>query len=275
MKQLILSGGLGNQMFEYAFFLSCKKKRTGIKLNTALYQIDPMHNSYMLEKTFGVPSSYVAGNNFFSVFWTRLLYKYKFTKLVYSERPMKYDSSIYDAKQKYYSGVFINSKYFDDIKKDIHEAFIFRGIDVRIELLSQKMQTEESVSIHIRRGDYLNNPLYAVCTEEYYRRAIEKVNDIISTPQYYVFSDDPDWCVSFMNKFKVNYKIITDNVGSNCYKDMYLMSQCKHNIIANSTFSWWGAWLNNSEGKIVIAPNKWTINIPMEKPQNCWYMLEV
>ena len=122
------------------------------------------------------------------------------------------------------------------------------------------MQSCNSVSIHIRRGDYLNIPNYCVCDEGYYRHAIKHICENVDKPVFYVFSNEPDWCESFMQQFGVVFKIINWNQRGDSYQDMYLMTQCKHNIIANSTFSWWGAWLNSQSDKIVVTPRAWFKN---------------
>ena len=112
----------------------------------------------------------------------------------------------------------------------------------------------------MRRGDYIsieeNNRLYGVCTEKYYADAIKKIIDKFSGATFYVFSDEPEW---FKNNVKTNCSIeyVTHNQDENSYEDLILMSLCKHNIIANSSFSWWGAWLNENPEKIVIAPKNW------------------
>lgn len=276
MKRVIfLSGGMGNQMFQYAFFLSCRSKGIQVKLNRDLYEVNMMHNGYMLNHAFGVSDEELVKSSRFSVLKTRLLRRYHPCGLVYSDRPMVYDEDAFNTNAKYFDGCFINFRYFDNVQNDLRKAFGFKGIDGTNLEWTIRMYHCNSVSLHIRRGDYLKNPIYGVCDEKYYEKAITLIIDKVVEPKFYVFSDDTEWCEAFMRKLGVDYQIISHNSGIDSYKDMYLMTQCKHNIIANSTFSWWGAWLNENNEKIVIAPNKWTTLSPMDKPQKGWYMLEV
>ncbi len=105
-------------------------------------------------------------------------------------------------------------------------------------------------------GDYVNHPIHGgICTMDYYQQAIDIMKSKIVNPKFFIFSNDIEWCHSHLKLADAVY--ITGNKGENSYRDMQLMSMCKHNIIANSSFSWWGAWLNNNPDKIVIAPAKW------------------
>ena len=116
----------------------------------------------------------------------------------------------------------------------------------------------ESVGIHVRRGDYLNIPLYSgICDLPYYTRAIEYIKSKSKNPKFYIFSNDMEWCK--INLPVENAVFVEANTGINSIFDMILLSSCKYNIIANSSFSWWGAWLNKNK-KAVIAPTKWYNN---------------
>ena len=119
------------------------------------------------------------------------------------------------------------------------------------------MESRESVSIHIRRGDYLKYPFFQVCDPPYFKRAIEFIRSEVENPFFYVFSDDLEWSADFMKDTGADYQIVDHNRGKDSYKDMYLMTRCHHNIIANSSFSWWGAWLVDYRDKIVVRPNGW------------------
>ena len=123
--------------------------------------------------------------------------------------------------------------------------------------MSKELENVESVSIHIRCGDYFSHSRYCVCNDSYYKEAIQKISSYVKAPYFYVFSDDKEWSRNFMSKLGVPFKLVSWNNGLMSYQDMFLMSKCKHNIIANSTFSWWGAWLNNTPHKVVIAPSTW------------------
>ncbi len=275
MKICILSGGLGNQMFEYAFFLACKHRGIRIVLNRDLYEKNQMHNGYLLEDVFGVQNDEVTNSSKLSVLVTRIVRRYHPFKLVYTDKPLTYCEDAFQTRRLFYDACFIHPNYFEGIEEQIRQSFVFKKVDLNNVNLGNKMLCENSVSIHIRRGDFLDNPIYGVCDETYYINAIEYIKNRIEEPNFYIFSDDQEWSAKFMQKLGLRGKCITHNKGKDSYKDMYLMTCCRHNIIANSTFSWWGAWLNNYEDKIVIAPNKWTITLPMVKPQKGWNMLEI
>ena len=167
------------------------------------------------------------------------------SKFTYTEFP-KIDGNI-----KIF-GYFQSEKYFINYRKEILELFEIDGTTEK-NLLGKYIPLLEldTCSLHIRRGDYtwLQNfhPLQSI---EYYKESISRVGN---EKHFLIFSDDIKWCEENLN-FIENKTFITGNTD---YEDLYLMSMCKHNIIANSTFSWWGAWLNKNDDKIVIAPSKW------------------
>ncbi len=123
-----------------------------------------------------------------------------------------------------------------------------------------------AVSLHVRRGDYLALAAHNVCTEDYYQAALQKVVDLSGeTPQVFIFSDEPDWARSNLS-LPCERTIVDFNGPETDYEDLRLMSLCKHNIIANSSFSWWGAWLNANPDKIVTAPETWFGNRKLNNP---------
>ncbi len=161
----------------------------------------------------------------------------------------------------YLIGYWLSEKYFQNIESLIREDFTFKTeLSKENKFSALQIENSNSVSIHIRRGDIAQNPttlaVHGLCSIDYYKNAIRYITNIVESPSFYIFSDDMEWV-------KKNLKIdhpcyfIDHNKGKDSYNDMRLMSLCKHNIIANSTFSWWGAWLNVNKNKIVVAPNKW------------------
>lgn len=163
----------------------------------------------------------------------------------------------------YLRGFWQTEKYFDTIRGILLQDFKFsRRISPKSKQLRLKIEENNSISIHVRRGDYVSNPItnkyHGTCSPTYYQKASSLIAKKVVDPIFYVFSDDPGWC-------KKNIKLagktifVTHNRGKKSWEDMFLMSKCKHNIIANSSFSWWGAWLNSNPDKIVIAPKNWIV----------------
>lgn len=160
----------------------------------------------------------------------------------------------------YYDGYFQNEKYFKQCRNELLKSFSLKEPldEQNLEVLEQIKKTN-SVSIHVRRGDYVNlesaNSLHGVCPLDYYEIAIEYIAKRVKNPHFYVFSDDIDWV---RTNLKINYPYtVVDFNQERCHFDLELMKNCKHNIVANSSFSWWGAWLNENPEKIVISPKTW------------------
>jgi hypothetical protein len=148
-------------------------------------------------------------------------------------------------------GYWQNEIYFKDYAEQIRKDF-------RLKEPSKTTPVKDAVSIHIRRGDYVGNPMHPVLPIDYYRRAFEIIEADIHHPVYYLFTDDAV-PLAFINQLKVGGRDImySSNPVSEGWRDLDLMRQCRHNIIANSSFSWWGAWLNDNPDKIVVAPKQW------------------
>lgn len=271
--EILVSGGLGNQMFEYAYYLSLKSKGYDVRLNKELYYVTSQHNGWELDTVFKVTDKPLP-HSIIRKFLTRVIAKYCIPPFIMVEsNSMTFDPIWGSPSRPMLKGVWINNRYFEDIEDVIRNTFVFRNIDKHNLHLANCMRNENSVSIHIRRGDYLKLPQYNVCQEEYYKKAIGIIKEKYINPIAYVFSNDPVWCNMFMNQFDIKYTVINHNQGKDSFKDMFLMSQCKHNIIANSTFSWWGAWLNDNLDKCVISPRCWFTNKHISPNLSTWIQI--
>ncbi len=164
-------------------------------------------------------------------------------------------------KDCYLSGYWQSERYFSDAAAQIRDDFTFRlpleGMNAE---LAGQMSHAGSVSLHVRRGDYVSNPrtaaTHGACSLDYYQAAIRHVAERVPQPRFFIFSDDIAWVRANLNiEFPCVH--VQHNRGAESYNDMRLMSLCRHHIIANSSFSWWGAWLNQSMDKIVVAPQRW------------------
>lgn len=258
-------GGLGNQMFQYAFYKSLQDKGIKVYADLSDFEQYTLHNGYELERIFSLkvkkPSKFLL--NLFrpnqSKWIFRKLKRFLNLKKTYrvEENEFCFDASFLNNTNHYYSGYWQNEGYFLNIADKIRYDFKFPEIaGIENQTVLQQIINTESVAIHVRRGDYLKNSLLGgICDLDYYEQAILSVNSKIKDAQFFVFSDDMAWCRQNLNLKNATY--IDWNKGSNSYLDMQLMSNCNHNIIANSSFSWWGAWLNNNKAKIVVAPKKW------------------
>lgn len=272
MKIVKILGGLGNQMFQYALAVSLKDRfpSESVKIDVSCFRGYHLHNGYELERVFDIKAAHA---DFAEL--ARMAYPYGHYRLwqigkrvLPKRRTMtmeradeRYDASVLDmAGNMYYDGYWQNEKYFLGVREELLGIFSPEGIDERNRRLADELSSCASVSLHVRRGDYNINPLYgSICTEEYYANAIRKMQSVVDVDIYCMFSNDIDWCRRHLPCIIGNKKVmyVDWNTGMDSYKDMFLMSACRHNIIANSSFSWWGAWLNRHDDKIVMCPRKW------------------
>lgn len=272
-------GGLGNQMFCYAFAKAIEHHygKGLVELYTGRFQHTDDNRGYELDYVFGIDDPVISEEKEVKYLiddsWSfpsrlrRKLFGQK--KTYYKEQIYTYDARVFNLdssiKQIYLQGLWKDEKYFKNIRSIILGKFTFiRELSPDNNLLLSDMQQSESVSLHVRRGDYISNEFYRnivgnVCSYQYYLNSLNYLEKKLGTDlSYYIFSDDIAWVKAnfdFLEDRKVVF--VQNNTGVNSYIDMQLMSNCKYNIIANSTFSWWGAWLNNYEDKIVIAPKMW------------------
>lgn len=159
-------------------------------------------------------------------------------------------------------GYWQSEKYFRRHERQVRSDFTFpEQLTPANREIAAEIASTNAVSVHVRRGDYLTpraSAFHGACSADYYRRAFELMERKVDGPCFYIFSDDPAWVRSELAGDDGRRKIVIDhNPGAASFNDMHLMSLCKHHILANSTFSWWGAWLNASPGKIVVAPARW------------------
>ena len=279
MKIVKIIGGLGNQMFQYALYIALHKTfpEESIAIDTSCFHGYNLHNGFELNKIFPIQANEASFKNIIKVgyyypnyhLWQigrHLLPKRK--NICLEKKDLSYDESILTQKgNRYFDGYWQNEKYFNIYRHDVLKNFTFKPFDDEANLkLSDLIKKNKSVSIHVRRGDYTNNTLYkGICDIEYYKNAIKKAKDLTTPNLFCIFSNDITWCKKNLYQF-IDAPIIyvNWNFNDNSFKDMQLMTYCNINIIANSSFSWWGAWLNCNPDKIVIAPKTW-INLKNNK----------
>jgi hypothetical protein len=181
---------------------------------------------------------------------------------IFREKAFTFDESVCDFKPSIYlEGYWQSEKYFSRIRSALLKDFTLNApADEKNRAVFDAMSQCQAVSLHIRRGDYVTNPtaaqFHGVCSLDYYYDAVRLVAQRIEKPHFFVFSDDTQWV---LDNLKIDYPlhVVDVNGPDRGIYDMALMKSCRHHIIANSSFSWWGAWLNPSDDKIVVAPKRW------------------
>lgn len=267
-----ISGGLGNQLFQYAFGQYVAKKiytdvlydiQTELKINNFTTRTLALLNfnlklNIATEKDISKMRYFQKGS--FQRIERKLTQLYPLINRKYKVEKNFHGESIMDVRDNcYYDGYWQSYEYLD-----FDESFLKSHIVLDCNLVKDKagliteISNSQSVSIHIRRGDYIsikvNATIFHLCSLDYYFNAINYMNSLFTDIRYYIFSDDIEWTKLH---FKGNqYHFMEANAP---FEDLYFMSKCKHNIIANSTFSWWGAWLNENPNKIIIAPKQWYV----------------
>lgn len=267
-------GGLGNQMFQYAAgrALSLKREQP-LLLDVSGFANYGLHQGFELQRVFDLPITIANSMDVRNVLaWQanplikRRLSSPRWSKLrrdgFVVEPHFHYWSGISHVPQSaYLMGYWQSEKYFQELADIIRADFAFFVLpSTKNSELTQQISQVNAVSLHVRRGDYVQNPItlatHGLCTLDYYQAAIQTIAESVEQPHFFIFSDDIAWVTANLKMdFPSHY--ITYNQGAESYNDMRLMSLCRHHIIANSSFSWWGAWLNPSPNKIVIAPKQW------------------
>jgi len=273
-----LIGGLGNQMFQYAAgrALSIRTDQA-LLLDLEGYKKYKLHHGFQIERVFKVDICRARNEDIRNVLgWragkiTRKLFnRLKIPMLNGSRLAIEPHFNCWQellskrVESRYLMGYWQSEKYFKEYEEQIRSDFTFanplEGFNFEI---ANKLKNCESVSLHVRRGDYVTHKqttkILNSCSIEYYNDAISHITKIIPSATFFIFSDEPQWVYKNL-KIPFNNEIICNNYGESSYIDMQLMSLCKHHIISNSTFAWWGAWLNTSRNKVVVAPRKWFLD---------------
>lgn len=264
-----LKGGMGNQMFQYALGRSLSiKNRVPFKIDISSYKIEnEVKRRYDLgifnivediaeEKEIPLLYRNLNDNLFLSKINSAIN---KFMKNKGKETSFSFDSKVLGlGSDIYLDGYWQSQKYFIDIEDIIRRDFTLKKkLSLNIENLKELIKKENSLCIHVRRGDYVGNKKHEVVGRDYYDNAIEKMERLTKIDNIYVFSDDIKWCEENM-KFEFPTTFVGEEyAGENAEGHLVLMSACNNFIIPNSSFSWWAAWLSDYKDKIVIAPKQW------------------
>lgn len=282
MKIIKFYGGLGNQMFQYAMLTAIRKRWGGeVLMDTSLYSSYGLHNGFELQNVFDITAQEATPEQIkqLSLYTTSYhlsrLYHYALPSrsTEFKERTFgKYYPEVMEIERDMmYEGYWQHWEYFHPYRESIISEFrLKQGLDERnLNLHQALLSKNNSVSVHVRRGDFLNKRIYkGLCGKDYYLKAIAEAKRIAGNDaDFYVFSNDLPWCRENLSDLIAaeHFHAVDWNTGLNSYKDMILMGACRVNIIANSSFSWWGAYLNQRTDRQVIAPEKW-INKKMPNP---------
>ncbi|NBJ91295.1 alpha-1,2-fucosyltransferase [Parablautia muri] len=291
-----MTGGLGNQMFQYALYLKLCSMGKEVKFDD-FTEYEGRDARPVMLWVFGIdyPRATKEELNRITDGFLKLSHRIRRKlfgrkSLEYHEKDGNFDEQVLAKEPAYLTGYFQSEKYFKDIEDKVRQAFIFsdkiwnelddgksggdefkfkNSMRQRVEQYLKQIGNCLSVSVHVRRGDYLeNDEVYGgICTEKYYCGGFEKMMDVFPEAIFFMFSNDVEWVGKWVKELCGKLKLsedrfvvvegTTENTG---YFDLLLMSRCRHHILANSSFSWWGAWLNASKDKLVIAPSKWFNN---------------
>ena len=262
MRLIKVTGGLGNQMFIYAFYMQMKKRFPHVYIDLSDMVHYHVHYGYEMNHVFNLPRTEFCMNQ-----TLKKVIEFLFFKTIL-ERKQKGSMKPYERSYVwpliYFKGFYQSEKYFEGIKDEVRQAFTFdlsQANEKSLKMLARMDNEDNTVSLHVRRGDYLQakhwNAIGHICQLPYYQNALSKLKELVAEPVFYVFSDDIDWV---KDNLPLENAIFVDwNKGTDSPLDMYLMSQCRYGIIANSTFSYWGAVLGENKCH-VIYPQKWWNN---------------
>lgn len=278
-----IMGGLGNQLFQYALVEKLKSMGKDVKVDLSMYEdtidgITPRESIYnMLKTKYKVATRKEKEGSV----WRKTMRRLGKINDIVCEYEPSYKPEVLQINKGRLVGYWQSEKYFSDMRTQIVEAFDFRyyfetnafsdaneAIEKTRELLDVLSKgdgditgiTRETVALHIRGGDYLNDlnagTFGGICTREYYCRAIEYIKKRVERPKVYVFTNDKEYAEEIMSGITIDYQYVDWNDECYAYADLLLMSKCKHHVLANSSFSWWAEYLSDQTG-ITVAPSRW------------------
>jgi len=266
-----LIGGLGNQLFQYALGRALAASRsTTLKLDITDYETYKVQ-AYAL-RDFNVAESFATRNEIRRLRgggWMARQPSRRLHRLIpfrrdsyILEKGFSFDPEVLKSPDDIYlEGYWQSEKYFTSIEGLLRRELTLRhSLSGRNQEMAVRIAGCNAVSLHVRRGDYVSNPdssrLHGLCGADYHQAAVRRIAEVVPQPHLFVFSDDPQWAAGNLH-LEHPATMVTGNEIRRDYEDLRLMSLCKHHIVANSSFSWWGAWLDTNPDKIVIAPERW------------------
>lgn len=281
MKIVRLMGGLGNQMFQYAFgqalgkdvlydlswFEEIKNTNQG-KVAKRVYELDcfDINPKFASDEERKICINEVKiRNSRLPKFLCKFLKKNKWnitSNKVFEPSGTFAPQLLELGDNAFVEGYFQCEKYFLNLRPQLLKKFSLKfPINEKNQKMLEQIKEKNAVSLHVRRGDYVNlQKTHGLCSLDYYKRAIEYIANNTKNPHFFMFSDDIDWVKANL-LIEYPYTVVDINSANEGCLDIELMKNCKHNIIANSSFSWWGAWLNQNPDKIIIAPEKVNANV--------------
>ena len=260
MRLIKMTGGLGNQMFIYALYLRMRSRYPNTRIDLSDMMHYRIHHGYEMNRVFGLPKEEVIWPQ-----WVKKLLEVFLFRIIL-ERHEHGSLRHYDGTVRwpwvYYKGFYQKLIYLEGYEEQIRRVFTFdmTKVNEQSRTMAEQMDNDpQAVSLHVRRGDYLKKKYFAsvgcVCQLPYYQRTLKQMSSLVDEPHYYVFSDDMPWVKENLPLENVTY--INWNQGEDSWQDLMLMTHCRHHIISNSTFSWWGAWLGGNKDGKVVCPDHW------------------
>ena len=270
-KIVKILGGLGNQMFQYALYTALQRHHPEAAVMADLHTFHGYRRPFQLENAFGIRVQRASYGEVARVAYpypdfqswrvgSRLLPKRRTMcveprSLAFVPDAVSWQGSVY------YDGYWQHEAYFSDCRATLLEQFRFPAFDSENNLaLAARLRSEETVAVHVRRTDYVGNPMFHdLCASGYYAEAIRHIRQHTGARLFCIFSDDAAWCKAQLQPLLDGTEtIFVDwNSGERSVQDMHLMTLCRHHVTANSSFSWWGAWLAAQEEAVNIGPRLW------------------
>lgn len=278
-----IRSGLGNQLFQYAYARALKERGYNVYLDFETPNVDVSDDySYRIIRETTIQRFNISLDNIDVMKSIRFRYVRKKTRIDreifelariglwpfrYFDKDLGFSDELYNPpKECYIEGCFQNIKYFACISDILLQELTLKDEIIINQKLKRVLEQDNTVSLHVRRGDYIRHGLELPAL--YYKRAIQRMKEHYKAPHLLIFSDDVEWVRKNL-KPDMECDFVDDYGSFRDYEQLVLMSMCKSNIISNSTFSWWGAWLNRNSEKVVIAPTKW-IGEQRDLALECW-----